>query len=149
MRLLTISPAADVTPATELRVAVTRLARRLRQRAGSGLTPSLGAALHTVERHGPLTPSEIAAHERVQRPTATRLVAKLVERGLVERVAHPGDRRSHRVALSPAGAELLARSRHRGTEALATALEELPAADRATLARAAVLLDGLLEEEGR
>lgn len=151
MPLLTTSADSPATATEdllprELRVAVTRLARRLRQTAGADLTPSLAAALHTIERHGPLTPSEVAARERVQRPTATRVLAKLVALGLVAREEHPADGRSHRVVVTPAGHALIAEGRRRKDEALAAALARLPAEDRATLARAAALLDGLLEE---
>jgi hypothetical protein len=51
--------ATDLAP--RLRMAVARTARRLRQEAGGGLSPSLAAALATIDRHGPLTPSELAA----------------------------------------------------------------------------------------
>jgi DNA-binding MarR family transcriptional regulator len=125
---------------------VTRLARRLRQRAGSGLSPSLGAALATIECHGPLTPSQLAERERVQRPTATRLVTRLTEEGLVAREDHPDDRRSHRIAVTPAGRSLVRETRQRKTAYLAEALERLDAADRATLARAAAILEDVLEE---
>ena len=60
--------------AAHLRIAVARTARRLRQEVG-GLSPTLTAALATVDHHGPLTPSELAQRERVQRPTATRVLA--------------------------------------------------------------------------
>lgn len=125
---------------------MTRLARRLRQRAGSGLSPSLGAALATIECHGPLTPSQLAERERVQRPTATRLVTRLTEEGLVAREDHPDDRRSHRIAVTPAGRSLVRETRQRKTAYLAEALERLDAADRATLARAAAILEDVLEE---
>lgn len=125
---------------------MTRLARRLRQRAGSGLSPSLGAALATIECHGPLTPSQLAERERVQRPTATRLVTRLTEEGLVAREDHPDDRRSHRIAVTPAGRSLVRETRQRKTAYLAEALERLEAADRATLARAAAILEDVLEE---
>ena len=59
---------ADQELATRLRLAVTRSARRLRQEASTDLSPTLIAALATIERHGPLTPSELATRERVQRP---------------------------------------------------------------------------------
>ena len=72
---------------------VVRLARRLRQEAGDELSPTLAAALATVERAGPLTPSELAEIERVKRPTATRIVARLVEDGLVTKRDRP-DRRA-------------------------------------------------------
>src|SRR5918996_2220247 len=80
--------------APRLRWAITRMARRLRQESGVDLGPSQVAALATVERHGPLSPSELADVERIKRPTATRIVRHLEEGGLVERVNHPVDGRS-------------------------------------------------------
>jgi DNA-binding MarR family transcriptional regulator len=132
-----------------VRLATTRLARRLRQRADSGLSPSLGAALATIDRHGPLTPSELAERERVQRPTATRIVARLEEDGLVVRAAHPDDRRSCRVTVSDAGRALVRESRERKTAYLARALEHVSPEEQATLDRAAAILERILEEEGR
>src|SRR2546427_12362324 len=93
--------------AVRLRLAITRSARRLRQEAGGGLSPTLSAALATIERHGPLTPSELAARERVRRPTATKLVGKLEAAGLVSRTADPTDRRSFLIATTPEGRALL------------------------------------------
>src|SRR4051795_2912364 len=77
--------------AAHLRLAVARTNRRLRQEAGSGLSPTLTAALATVEHHGPLTPSELAGRERVQRPTATKLIARLEAERLLLRPAGPQD----------------------------------------------------------
>jgi DNA-binding MarR family transcriptional regulator len=131
--------------AVALRLAVTRTARRLRQEAGSELSPSLASALVTLERHGPLTPSELAARERVQRPTATGLIARLEEAALVERAADPVDRRSSLVSVSAAGRELLARTRTRKDAFLARRLRELDPDERATLDRATSILERLLE----
>jgi DNA-binding MarR family transcriptional regulator len=131
--------------APRLRLAVARTARRLRQEAGGGLSPSLNAALATVANHGPLTPSELAARERIQRPTVTRLIAKLEHAGLVARTADPADRRSFLISLTPEGQALIAELRTRKDLFLARRLRRLPAEDRATLARAAVLLEQLLE----
>ncbi|HWT25359.1 MAG TPA: MarR family transcriptional regulator [Solirubrobacteraceae bacterium] len=125
-------------------MAIVRTARRLRQEAGSPLTPSQGAALATIDRHGPLTPSELAARERVQRPTATRVLARLEEVGLIVRAADPDDRRSSLVSISPRGAALLSELRTRKDAFLSDRLEALGAEDRATLARAAELLEDLL-----
>src|SRR5215213_10025812 len=80
--------------APRLRWAVTRMARRLRQEAGVDLGPSQVAALATVERHGPLSPSELAEIERIKRPTATRIVRHLEDGGLLERVMDPQDGRA-------------------------------------------------------
>ena len=126
--------------AERLRVAVTRTARRLRQEAHSELTPTLTAALATVLRDGPLTPSDLARREGVQRPTATKLIAALEDRELVLRTSVPGDGRSSLIAITPEGESLLATVRARKDEFLATRLRDLPARDRATLERASVLL---------
>ena len=112
------------------------------------LSPSQAAALATIDRHGPLTPSELAGRERVQRPTATRVIARLEERGLVDRTQDPADRRSFVVALTPAGRELLARVRTRKDAYLSRRLRDLDADERATLDRAAAILERVLEEAG-
>lgn len=135
--------------AEHLRVALARTARRLRQEAGADLGPALTAALGTVERHGPLTPSELAARERIQRPTATRLVARLDELGLIVSAPAPGDARSRLLSVTPDGRALLAEMRTRKDAFLARRLRELPAEDRATLARAADLLEALLQDGER
>jgi DNA-binding MarR family transcriptional regulator len=139
-------PSSDL--ASRLRLGITRTARRLRQEADAGLSPSMTAALATIERHGPLTPSELAVRERVQRPTVTRVLARLEEAGLVHRAADPADRRSSLVTVSPAGRALLAVVRTRKDAYLARRLEALDPEDRATLDRAAAILERMLEEGG-
>jgi DNA-binding MarR family transcriptional regulator len=136
-------PASDL--ASRLRLDVIRLARRLRQEAGADLSPSLTAALASIDRHGPLTPSELAAHERVQRPTATRLLARLAELGLVERAADPADRRSALISTSAAGRALLRRLRTRKNQYLAQHLAALEPDELATLDRAAGILERMLD----
>lgn len=131
--------------AHRLRPVITRLARRMRQQT-SQLSPTQGAALATVDCHGPLTPSELASRERIQRPTATRVVARLEEAGLVTRTADPADRRSHLIAITPAGTELLAAVRDRKDAYLAQRLDRLSPEDLAALDRAAGILERLLEE---
>lgn len=133
---------------SRLRLAITRMARRLRQEAGTDLGPSQVAALATIERHGPLAPSELAQRERIKRPTATRILSRLLDAGLVERVQDPSDGRAAIVTATGEGRVLLRRLRQRKTAYLATRLRELPAEDVETLARAADVLERLLEEEG-
>ncbi len=72
--------------AARLRLAVNRMARRLRQEANTQLGPASIAALATIERSGPLTPSEVARIEGIQRPTATRILEPADRGGA--RVAH-------------------------------------------------------------
>jgi DNA-binding MarR family transcriptional regulator len=131
--------------APRLRWAITRMARRLRQEAGTDLGPSQVAALATVERHGPLSPSELADRERIKRPTATRIVRHLEAAGLVERVKDPEDGRASILSATPEARELLKRLRARKTAYLAKRLAAMDADDRRTLERAAELLEGMLE----
>lgn len=131
--------------AGHLRHTITRVARRLRQEAGSELSPSLTAALSTIERHGPITPSELANRERIQRPTVTRVVARLEQAGLIARTADLYDRRSSLLAVTDDGRALLDALRTRKTAFLAERLEALTPDERATLERAADILERVLE----
>lgn len=139
--------------AARLRMAIVRTSRRLRQEAaeagGGELTPSSVSALASVERHGPLTPSELAEIERVKRPTATRILRSLVEAGLVDRSPDPADGRSALVSVNAAGRERLRRLRGRKNAYLARRIRDLPAEDLRTLERAAGILEGMLEEPHR
>jgi DNA-binding MarR family transcriptional regulator len=135
--------------AARLRMVIVRTARRLRQEAAGAvgeLTPTSAAALATVERHGPLTPSELAEIERVKRPTATRTLRVLSGAGLVERAPDPEDGRSALVSITPAGRDRLRRLRSRKNAYLARRMRELPEGDVETLERAAAILEGILEE---
>ena len=139
-------PATHLDLAARLRLAVTRTARRLRQEADAQLTPSQAAALATVARHGPMTPSELAEAERVQRPTATRVAAFLEERGLVARTGDPRDGRVSLLSTTAEGSALLDEMRSRKTAYLARRMAGLDAEDRAALERAADVLERMLEQ---
>jgi DNA-binding MarR family transcriptional regulator len=149
-----MTPKAPDTPLTDaaarLRMAIVRTARRLRQEAAaeaSGLTPTSTAALATIDRHGPLTPSELAAIERVKRPTVTRTLGCLDRERLIERTPDPSDGRSALVSVNAVGRERLRRLRGRKNAYLARRMKGLDAADVATLERAAEILEGMLEGE--
>jgi DNA-binding MarR family transcriptional regulator len=131
--------------APRLRWVITRMARRLRQEAGTDLGPSQVAALATIERHGPLSPSELAELERIKRPTATRILRHLEEAALVERIRDPEDGRGSILSVTAAGRTHLKRLRARKTAYLATRLDGLSPEDRRTIERAAELLEGMLE----
>jgi DNA-binding MarR family transcriptional regulator len=140
-----VRPEAEEELAPRLRWAITRMARRLRQEAGTDLGPSQVASLATIERHGPLSPSELAERERIKRPTATRIVRHLDDAGLVERVRDPEDGRASILTVTGEGRALLRRLRERKTAYLAKRLADMDAEDRRTLERAAGLLEGMLE----
>jgi len=133
----------------QLRLAVMRLARRLRQQTLGEITASQLSALSSLNRLGPLTLGALAAVERVRPPTMTRIVGHLEAAGLVVRRPAPTDRRSAEVELSPSGRELLDRSRTRKDAYLAERLATLGPAEVAVLRRAAVVLERLLEADER
>ena len=133
--------------AARLRLAVNRMARRLRQEANTQLGPASIAALATIERSGPLTPSEVARIEGIQRPTATRILSRLTEAGLVSRTTDPSDGRSSIVQVTADGRKTLNRLRKRKTAYLARTMRALPDDDVATLTRAAEILEQVLEED--
>jgi DNA-binding MarR family transcriptional regulator len=148
-----MNPTGDTSltdAAARLRLGIVRTARRLRQEAAaeaSGLTPTSTAALATIERHGPLTPSELAQLERVKRPTVTRTLGCLDRAGLIERTPDPSDGRSALVSVNAAGRERLRRLRGRKNAYLARRMRELSAGDVEALEQAAGILERMLEDE--
>ena len=140
---------SDPGLATSLRISVSRLARRLRvERAAAGLgeldlSETQLAALATLERHGAMTPGELAEHEKVQPPSMTRVISALVDSQLVRREPHPSDRRQVVLTATDAGRDLVIKARRRREAWLAQRLKELSPAERATLRAAAPILEKL------
>jgi DNA-binding MarR family transcriptional regulator len=136
--------------ASHLRNAIVRTSRRLRQEGAEetgGMTATAVSALATINRSGPLTPSEIAEIERVKRPSMTRTLGCLEREGLIERTPDPTDGRSFLVAINDAGRERMARLRRRKNAYLARRLRDLDPEEVETLARAAELLERMREDE--
>lgn len=124
-------------------MSVTRLARLLRQQDEGALSPTLGAALATIGRHGPMSLGDLAVHEHVAPPTVTKVVGKLHALGFIERTADEGDRRVCLVRLSPSGRRQLEANRRRRKAWLAARLGELDDSERAQLANAVEILEAL------
>jgi DNA-binding MarR family transcriptional regulator len=129
--------------AGRLRLSVTRLARQLRQTADSDLSPTQASVLATVSASGPLALGELAELERVASPTITKVVSLLHEKGLIEKVTDPADRRFVRVSLTAEGEALLERTRARKTAWLARQLHDLSPEELARLAAATDVLEQL------
>lgn len=142
---------AGLTPdgelAARLRVAVTRLNRRLRQQSLAGLSPAQASALGTVNRRNGLTLSEVAAAEQVQPPTATRLVSSLEDAGLVDRVNDPVDRRVVRVKITAEGRRALERIRKLKDAYLRGRFGALDPAERELTETLTSLLEHLVVDE--
>ncbi len=135
---------ADIRPAplaAELRVAVMRTARKVRQqRSSEAISTGQYAVLAWLDKLGPLIPRELADYEQVQPPSMSRTINALVEAGLVERAGHPDDRRQVLVALTEAGAREVKETRRRRDAWLAKQLAGLDAHERAVLAEATQIL---------
>jgi DNA-binding MarR family transcriptional regulator len=135
--------------ATEIRLLVGRLARRLRQEGTAGLTPSQLSALASVERLGPLQLGDLARVESVAPPTLTRAITRLEDQGLVRRHPDPGDGRAVLVEATGAGRQALRDLRRARTAFLAERLATLSEDDRTVVARAVRLLGELAAEPDR
>jgi DNA-binding MarR family transcriptional regulator len=132
--------------ASELRFAVMRLSRRLRQHAPEDITPSQLSALSVIVREQRLTLSQLAEAERVQPPTITRVIDSLERKGLATRVPSDQDRRVAFVEATRAGGALVETIRRRRDAYLARRLRTFSAEERALLERAARLLERLIED---
>ena len=135
---------SDAALAGALRDAIGRIGRRLRHHAAHPEL-SLGqlAALRSLERHGPMTPTELAGHEKVQPPSMTKIVGRLLELGYVSRAPHAADRRQVVVTISPDGIALLDDDRRRRDAWLAQRLPGLTGEEVAALRAALPVLEKL------
>ncbi len=132
--------------AHDLRLAVMRLSRRLRsQRAHTSLTLTQLAALSTLRAKGPLTPGELAAHERVQPPSMTRVLANLEGAGLIARTKHATDGRQVIVAVTDKAIGVLDDEIRMREAWLAQRMHELSAEERDQLRTASAIIERLLE----
>jgi DNA-binding MarR family transcriptional regulator len=136
--------AAEAQLASRLRLAVTRLHRRLRQHSALGLTQSQASALASIGQLGSPTLGALAARESVQPPSMTRIVGGLEALGHVVRVTDAADRRVTRVALTPQGIQVLDRSGSLKNAFLARQLHRLEPDERLALADLTVLLERLV-----
>jgi DNA-binding MarR family transcriptional regulator len=127
--------------AAELRVSLLRVARRLRaEKSVEELSDGQFSTLAVLDRRGPLTPTALAEHERVQPPSITRTLAGLIERGLVDRNTDPADRRQVIIQLTEPGAQAVKETRQRRDAWLARRLADLDPKERAVLAEASEIL---------
>ena len=140
------STAATTDLAHDLRLALMRLARLLRQqRADHGLGMGQLSALATLERCGPMTAGALASHEQVRPPSMTKTLAALDAAEYVVRTPDPDDGRQVVVALAPSARKLLREDRRRREEWLAALLAELEPEQRAALHAALPVLEVLAD----
>lgn len=140
-------PTAHAELASALRLSLLRATRRLRaQRVDTTATLSQLSALSTVGKSGPLSAGEVAAIERVQPPSMTKILASLEHSGWIARSPHPDDRRQSVIEITPAGRDLLEEETRARDEWLARRLVDFSAEDLRKLSEAVDVLDRLGSE---
>ena len=141
-------PALDAAAlAHELRIAVMRFSRRLRgQRVDTSVTLTHLSAMSTLRRHGAMSAGELAAHERVQPPSMTRVVGALEAMELITRTPHPTDGRQVVIELTPAAHALLDAEARAREAWLSGRLEQLSEQEREILQQAAAIMERLAAE---
>ena len=132
----------------DLRVALGRLVRRLRQSYVAGeLTLPERSVLSRLDRDGPATPGCLAELERVKPQAMGVTLAGLVERGFVARRKDETDGRKVLMSVTPAGVRFLTDRRSRTTEKMAAALAgKFTPAERRKLIDAIPLIERLTDE---
>lgn len=108
-----------------------RMISKLRHQGGDVATAHV--LMELLER-GPQRVGEIAQAMGTDPSTVSRQVTALVEAGLVERRAHPGDGRAHLLAATEAGTHRCVDGRRRRVDVVAAVLADWPTDDRRRLA---------------
>lgn len=117
-----------------------RISRRIRTETNDGITSGQHSVLYALSTGAYSTLQALAEREHVQPPAMTRMIAALVERGLVQRVTNSEDRRRVAVSLTPEGLAVLRGNRRQRNQWLTTRLAALPEESRRLLAAAAPVL---------
>ncbi|HVW79343.1 MAG TPA: MarR family transcriptional regulator [Mycobacteriales bacterium] len=135
----------DLDAAARLRAVVGALSRRLNATArGAGLTTSQLSALGVIARSGPIRISDLAEVEHMNPTMLSRVVAALVEAGLVRRRVDPDDRRAGLVEVTAQGRRTHDRLRAERGRILASGLDALDPAQRAAVEDALPALEALV-----
>ncbi|WFR66789.1 MarR family transcriptional regulator [Curtobacterium flaccumfaciens] len=126
--------------AARLAAAVGRINRRARTDSAT-LGYGIVSALATIQREGPLRPGDLSRIEVVTKPTMTRILTELEQRGFIEREADPRDGRAFMVSATPEGIAAVERARADRTGIVAGLIAELPEPDVAAIAGALEALE--------
>lgn len=132
--------------AARLAAAVGRINRRARTDSAS-LGYGIVSALASIQRHGPLRPGDLSRIEVVTKPTMTRILTELEQRGFIQREADPRDGRAFMVTVTPEGIEAVERGRANRTGIVAELIAELDESDVQAIAGALAALERVAQGE--
>jgi DNA-binding MarR family transcriptional regulator len=135
------------TTASELRVLLGQLRRRLREQAGQGdLTASQISVLGRIERGGPTTVTALAQAEGVRSQSMGATVATLQTAGFIAGTPHPTDGRQTLLSLTPACRAWIKKHRAQREDWLIHTMQaKLSVAEQKKVADAVGLLKRLVE----
>lgn len=151
LTVMTPPTASATTPqqltrlASDLRLACMRISRRVRFESSHDVAPHQFSVLCRLE-DAPRTPGELAEIERVAKPSMTRTVAALVERGLVSRQDDPTDGRQVILALTDEGRRTMKAIRRKRDAWMASRVSHLTREEQEVLARATEILTRVASE---
>lgn len=132
--------------AVDLTVMAVRLVRWLRTADPSpALSGPEASAMAVIVYSDGITPSRLAELEQVKRPTITKLIDGLVERGLVERLDNPDDKRSSFLVATRKGRKVWEAGQLRRIAPLAERIETLNPEERRQFKAAMPLLAKITE----
>ena len=132
---------------SDLRVAVGRIARRIKQLYEEGeVTFSETSVLSRLEREGQTTPTRLASAEHVTPQAIVAILNNLESRDLIRRSSDPSDGRRVLISMTESGRRVLSDKSWSVTQALAGALASgLSPGERQQLEAALPLLDRLAD----
>jgi len=131
--------------ASDLRLACMRISRRVRFEAAHDVAPHQFSVLARLE-DASRTPGELAEIERVAKPSMSRTVAALVERGLVSRQDDPADGRQVILSLTKEGQRTLRTTRQKRDAWMITRVSHLSAQEQGILVQANAILSRVANE---
>jgi DNA-binding MarR family transcriptional regulator len=136
----------DDEGAIRLRRVIVKVARQLNASStGEGLTPSQASVLGLIVARGPMSLPELGELEGINPTMLSRVIGRLVDMGLIDRIPDPADLRSVSVVSTASGRRVDQQIKARRAAAVSQCLERLPAAEVAALTKALPALENLAE----
>jgi DNA-binding MarR family transcriptional regulator len=138
--------AMDADDAIRLRRVITKLARELNSSStGAGLTPSQASVLGLISARQPVGRGELSELEGLNPTMMSRVITKLHDRGLIDRLPDPADLRSASLVVTPTGKRVYRELKARRAAAVSRCLELLPPEQADLLTQALPALEAFAE----
>src|SRR5664279_3507753 len=126
--------------ASDLRMVVTRLIKKLRSKSATGERLSLTerSTIALLDQHKELLPNELATMEKITTQSMSQILNHLLELGYITRRISKTDKRKSIISLSKTGQHTLYKVRNERDEWLNMALQETCSAKEQAILRLAI-----------